>query len=37
MKANPYPTDLTDEQWIILLPLVPPRAPVRTASQDGHP
>ena len=27
MKRKPYPSDLTDEQWAILEPLVPPPAP----------
>jgi putative transposase len=27
MERKPYPTDLTDEQWAILEPLVPPPAP----------
>src|SRR2546428_466226 len=27
MKRKPYPTDLTDEQWAIIEPLIPPCKP----------
>src|SRR6516165_9737269 len=31
MKRKPYPSDLTDEQWAILEPMLPPAKP------GGHP
>jgi putative transposase len=27
MSRTPYPTDLTDDQWAVLEPLVPPARP----------
>jgi len=27
MERNPYPTDLTDEQWKLIEPLIPPARP----------
>lgn len=28
MKRQPYPSDLTDAQWAILEPLIPPEHPL---------
>lgn len=27
MERNPYPTDVTDEQWMLIEPLIPPAEP----------
>ena len=27
MDRKPYPSDLTDEQWVLLAPLLPPPKP----------
>ncbi|RMD69397.1 MAG: IS5/IS1182 family transposase, partial [Gammaproteobacteria bacterium] len=27
MKRRPYPTDLSDEEWTLLEPLIPPSLP----------